>query len=215
MLDHGRIGPCARYSASATPRASASPSGYADHRRGLALGPRGAHRGPFVLRQHGPRGLDDLRRRSVVRAEPDDRRARELVGESRQEPGVGARERIDRLVGVADDAEVRAVTEPGAQQVELRAGHVLELVDEEVPEPPPLRGRELGVRLERFRARADEIVEVEETALALLALVARVDARDLIEGDGASRAGWPAPASRTRSAVRGAPSPTRPRTRSR
>jgi hypothetical protein len=48
-----------------------------------------------------------------------------------------------------------------------------------VAEAPALRGGEVGVVLERVGALPDEVVEVDEAALALLALVPAVDRRDL------------------------------------
>ena len=68
--------------------------------------------------------------------------------------GVGAGEAVDRLRGIADDGEIGRVAEPGAQQPELQRRRVLELVDEEVPEPPALPGRELLVARDRVGAAA-------------------------------------------------------------
>ena len=136
----------------------------------------------------------DLRRRAVVAPEAHEAD----VGEAfRWEPAaeapevrrVGAGEAVDRLVGVADHAEVTAVAEPRAQQPELRRAGVLELVDEQMPEAPALRGRELGVPLEHVGAAGDEVVEVDQAALALLALVVAVDHRDLAGGPGRGAAG--------------------------
>ena len=112
-----------------------------------------------------------------------DRRGSARAGSHRRNAGevrrVGAGEAVDRLVGVADDAEVAAVAEPRAEQPELRGARVLELVDEEVTEPPALRGGELGVALEHVGAAGDQVVEVDQAALALLPLVVAVDRRDL------------------------------------
>ena len=104
---------------------------------------------------------------------------REPAAEAGEVRRVGAGEPVDRLVGIADHAQVGAVAEPGPQQAELRGAGVLELVDEEVAEAPALRGGELGVALEHVGAAGDEVVEVDEPALALLALVAAEDAGDL------------------------------------
>ena len=101
------------------------------------------------------------------------------VGERRR---VGARERVDRLRRVADDAEVGAIPEPGPQEADLQRRRVLELVDEQVPEPPALRGGERRVALDRVGAPAEQVVEVATPALALLGFVAGVEVGDLGRG---------------------------------
>jgi hypothetical protein len=70
------------------------------------------------------------------------------------------------------------VAEPSAQESGLGRRDVLELVDEEVPEPPLLRRGELGVSLECVGAPPDEIVEVHQSLPALLAFVALVHRGD-------------------------------------
>ena len=107
-----------------------------------------------------------------------------MTAEVREERRLGARERVHGLVAVADDAEIRAVAEPRAQQTELRGRRVLELVDVEVAEAPALCSRELGIVLERVGAPGDEVVEVDEPATALLAFVRPVDLGDLIRRAG-------------------------------
>ena len=69
-----------------------------------------------------------------------------------------------------------------AQQAELRGAGVLELVDVQVAEPPALRVGERLVALERVGAPGDQVVEVDEPALALLALVGTEDLGDLVGG---------------------------------
>ena len=93
-----------------------------------------------------------------------------------QRRGVGAGEAVDRLGGIADDREVVRAAEPRAQEPQLQRGGVLELVDEEMAEPPALPGRELLVVRDRVGAAAEHVVEVDEVARALLGLVARVAA---------------------------------------
>ena len=117
---------------------------------------------------------DDRVGRAVVVGERDRSAPWEVASEVDEGRGVGARERVDRLRAVADDAEVGPVSEPGAEEPELERRGVLELVDEEVPKAPPLRGRELGVLFDRVGAPTQEIVEVEPPPLPLLRFVARV-----------------------------------------
>ena len=121
-------------------------------------------------RRSGPAGVgedgfgdgNDLRGRSVVLVEPHHVRAAELLAKSREPGRVGAGEGEDRLVGVADDGEVAPVPEPAPHEPELRRADILELVDEEVPEPEPLLVRELRVVAERVGAPPEQIVEVDQ-----------------------------------------------------
>ena len=55
----------------------------------------------------------------------------------------------------------------------------MELVDEQVAEPPALRGREVGVALDRFGAVCQEVIEVEPAVAALVGLVAGVELGEL------------------------------------
>ncbi len=131
----------------------------------------------------------DLRRRAVVAVERDDGGAREMLGERQQRCCIRAREAVDRLCRIADDAEVGARTEPGTEQPELQRCGVLELVDEHVPEAPALGGRERRVLPDRVRAQPEQVVEVVGALAALLAFVAGVDAGDIVEGSGRPAAG--------------------------
>ena len=171
MSCHGTPARNARQHASATAAASASSSSYATI-VGAAPSPRTAS-GRVARRgcRRPERGLgesDDRARAAVVAHERDRRAAREHEAEVEERRRVGAREAVDRLGGVADDGEVVAVAEPRAEQAELQRRGVLELVDEQVPEAPALRGRELVVALDRVGAAAEHVVEVEDAALALL-----------------------------------------------
>ena len=94
---------------------------------------------------------------------------------------VGARgtgEGVDRLVRVADDAEVGAVAEPQLQQPVLEGRDVLELVDHEVPvlRAHPLPGDVLGV--EQTGGEQQHVLEVDATALVLDLLVLVLDLGD-------------------------------------
>ena len=116
----------------------------------------------------------DLRRRAVVALERDRLGARDAVRELGDQRGVGPVPRVDRLVRVADDAQVEPIAPPRLEQPELQRVHVLELVDEQMAELPALRARELGIGLDAVRAQPQQIVEVDEALVALLLLVAVV-----------------------------------------
>ena len=87
--------------------------------------------GAAEARDEPVRELEHLRRRAVVLLEPEDLRVREPVRHPEQVLRAGAGERVDRLVVVADDAEVVAVAEPEVEQRLLQEVDVLVLVDGE------------------------------------------------------------------------------------
>ena len=139
-------------------------------------------RGGAAVGEERGRDLHDLGRGPVVASELHDASAREVTGEGGEQVGVRAGEPVDRLIRVTDDAEIGPVAQPRAHEAELRGAGVLELVDEEVPEPPPLHRAELGVLLESVGTPPDQVVEVEDAAATLLVLVAVVDLGDLVRG---------------------------------
>ncbi len=63
-------------------------------------------------------------------------RVGEVVLEAADVPDVRAAPAVDRLVVVADDAEVPVVADDALQEAVLRGVRVLELVDEDVVEAP-------------------------------------------------------------------------------
>ena len=76
--------------------------------------------------------VDDLGGGAVVADQLDDGRVRVAGAEVEQVVGGGAGEGVDRLAGVADDAQAVAVAEPEVQQALLERADVLVLVDHEV-----------------------------------------------------------------------------------
>jgi len=60
----------------------------------------------------------------------------EVGGEAQEEPDVGAAKAVDRLVRIADDAEVAVRRHEPAQEGVLHRVHVLELVHRDVCPPP-------------------------------------------------------------------------------
>ena len=78
------------------------------------------------------RGIEDVLRRAVVLLEQDDARAREVALEVEDVADVGGAPRVDRLVGVADDADVAVAGGEQLRQLVLGDVRVLELVDEDV-----------------------------------------------------------------------------------
>ena len=81
------------------------------------------------------RDHEDLGRRSVILLETDESRVRVPRREPEQVRGRCADEREDRLVVVADHADLVAIAEPSIQQGLLQRVDVLVLVDRERREP--------------------------------------------------------------------------------
>ena len=97
--------------------------------------------GGIGTRQRARRG-HHLGRRAVGGGETHHRGPADELGEAGQQRGVGSVPAVDGLVRVADDAQVGPASPPGLEEGELQRVDVLELVDEQVPEPPALRGGE-------------------------------------------------------------------------
>ena len=134
----------------------------------------GPHRGrSLAVGEQGRRGGEHLRRRPVAAVESHDRRAPHQRGQPQQERRIGAVPAVDRLVRVAHHAEVGPSPTPGLEEVELQRVDVLELVDEEVAEAPPLRSGEVGLVVELRGAQLEQVVEVDHATLALLVGVGR------------------------------------------
>ena len=149
--------------------------------------------------------------------EPHDRRAGVALGELGQHADVGAVPAVDRLVGVADDAQVGAVAEPGLEQAELQRVDVLELVDEEVAEAPALgRRRSRGRRSMRLRRTAEQVVEVDQRAArASRPRSARRASAIVAPASGGVRPARASPRPRSRRVRPSGPWPTRSRRRRR
>ena len=116
---------------------------------------------------HRGRRRGDLGGGAMGAVEVDRLQCRPAGAERLQETGIGAVPAVDRLVRVTDDEHVPAVAAPGLEELELQRVDVLELVDEEMPEPPALGGGEPGVPLQRAGAGREQIVEVDDVAPGL------------------------------------------------
>ena len=126
----------------------------ADHHRDGAVGPMGLQRmrrrSPSA-RQHRRGRTQDLRRGPVRVLQRHDLGAGVLFGEVQEVRRIGAVPAVDGLVRVAHHREVGSIAEPRPQQPLLERVDVLVLVDEQVPEPPPLGGGERSGRRRSHR----------------------------------------------------------------
>jgi hypothetical protein len=130
---------------------------------------------PAQLRHEPVRGRQDLGRRAVVLLQPHDERCGKPRRHSEQVLRRRAREGVDRLVVVADDAELVPVAEPALEQRLLEEVDVLVLVDRERAVALPeggAGGRVLVVEADR---QLQKVLEVHQAALGLPRLVRAKD----------------------------------------
>ena len=88
-------------------------------------------------------------------------------------------ERVDGLVVVADDRDVAMLLGEDRDEFGLGAVRVLELVDEDVPEPSGDRGSRLGRGPHEVQGQRDLVAEVDGPVLRHQPLVGRVGAGQL------------------------------------
>src|SRR5581483_7150217 len=139
--------------------------------------------GPAEPRNELVREREHLRRGAVVLREPYDGRVRKARGHAEQMLGPGAGEAVDRLVVVADNAEVVAIAESELEQRLLEQVDVLVLVDGERVVLGAERHRGALVVLEHAHGAFEQVLEVEEPFRLLTPLIVEVDARHQIRGD--------------------------------
>ena len=137
---------------------------------GLARRPQRLRR-PAELRDEPVREREHLGRRAVVGLEPDDRRMGIALGQLEQMARRCPGERVDRLVVVADRAEVVALAEPELEQRLLEQVHVLVLVDGERAIARLDDAERVRVALEEADRPREQILEVDGAALLLAPLV--------------------------------------------
>ena len=136
-----------------------------DARAALAVGPEVLVLAVAVLADDGRRGVEDDLRRAVVALELDDRRFGEVVLEVEDVAEVGAAPLVDRLVRIADDAQVAMDLGEAADQQVLRPVGVLVLVDHHEPELPGVLRADLLGLLEQLDRLQQQVVEIERVAL--------------------------------------------------
>ena len=107
------------------------------------------------------RQIEDLRRRAIVLLEPHDRGVGKILVEVEDVADVGAAPSVDRLIVVADDADVAVLAAEELDQLVLRAIGVLVLVDEDVLEPVgDIASSCSGWLLQHAHRQHEQVVEV-------------------------------------------------------
>ena len=114
---------------------------------------------------------------------------RVAIRERREIGARGPGERVDRLVLVADDAQVGAVAEPQLEQPLLERVRVLILVDAEPALARTDSGGGLRVAFEEIDGADQQVVEVDPIRACLRAFVAGEDLDEQVDRDGRLTAG--------------------------
>ena len=120
------------------------------------------------LRHQAPRPdrlagrLDQGSRRAVVAGEVDDAGAGMILAEAQEEADVRPAEAVDRLVGIADHAEVRARGRQDLDQGVLESVNILILVDRDPAEALPVPLREVRPRPQQRQGFQEKVVEIEQ-----------------------------------------------------
>src|SRR5436190_4802 len=125
---------------------------------------------PAKPRHETIRQRQDFRRRAIVLLQPDDGCIREASLHPEQPFRRGARKTVDRLVVVADRAELVPVAEPELEQRVLEQVDVLVLVDGERAVALPQGGQRPLVCLVHPHRELEEVLEVDETGVGLAPL---------------------------------------------
>ena len=144
----------------------------------LVVGPQLLVLARRVARHDRVRRIEDQLRRAVVLLELDDRGVRPVALEIEDVAEVRAAPRVDRLVVVADDAQVPVTGGERLDPQVLGAVGVLVLVDVEVAPALLVLRQDVGRVLEQPHGLQQEVVEVERVGLAQALLVARREAGD-------------------------------------
>ena len=127
----------------------------------LAVGEQRLAEPAFIVGDEMRGGGEDRAGRAVVALEPDHLRAGEVVLEAEDVVDLGAAPAIDRLVVVADAADVLARLGEEAQPEILRDIGVLILVDQHVAELAVIVGEHVRLLAEEAQAFEQQVAEID------------------------------------------------------
>jgi hypothetical protein len=163
---------------------------------GLSAGPQRLAEAAAVVGDDAGGGGEDLGGRAVILLEPDDQRAGEIALEFEDVADLGAAPAVDRLVVVADAAQILVLLRQQPQPQILRDVGVLVLVDQQVTEAALIAGEDLGVGGEQRQIVQQQIAEIDRVhgreAFLIVAVerdgtpigvVARVSRRHLVRDE--------------------------------
>ena len=135
----------------------------ADHADLLAVagvGPQGLAEAAGIVGDEAVGRGEDVAGRAVILFEPDDRRAGEVLLEAQDVGDLGAAPRIDRLVVVADAAQVAARLGEQPQPFVLALVGVLIFVDEDVAEAVAIASSTSGWARKMHQHVEQQVAEV-------------------------------------------------------
>jgi hypothetical protein len=119
---------------------------------------------PLVVGDQVRGGREDVGGRAVIALQLDDLGARKILLEAQDVVHLGAAPAIDRLVVIADHAEVglrrRLALRQQAQPQILRCVAVLVLVDQQVLEAPMILGEHVRLLPEQLDAEQQQVAEI-------------------------------------------------------
>ena len=124
------------------------------------LGPERLAKPPAVLRDQSRGGAENMRGRTIILLEPDYRRAGKFLFEAQDVGDFGPSPGIDRLVVVADAAQVAAGFGEQLQPLILDRVGVLIFVDEDVTETLAIAFEHVGMLAEDRQHVEQQVAEV-------------------------------------------------------
>ena len=153
------------------------------------VGPQRLAEPAGIVRDEAVGGGEDVRGRAVILLEPDDLRAGEVLFEAKDVGDLGAAPGIDRLVVVADAAEVAARLGEQLQPFVLALVGVLIFVDEEIAEAVAIGVEHVGVRAEDDQHVEQQVAEVAGVQGLQPLLILRIELGAAAGGEGFGLAG--------------------------
>ena len=141
----------------------------------IALGPQGLAEPFAVGRDQARGGGEDVRGGPIVLFEPDHFRAGEVLLEAQDIGDLGAAPGIDRLVVVADHADVLALLREQPQPQVLHLVGVLVFVDQDVLEPLPVLLEHVAVAAHDVEHVQQKVAEIAGVQRLQPVLVERVE----------------------------------------
>ena len=156
----------------------------------VALGPQRLAEPAAIVGDQPGGGCENVRRRTVVALQPDHPRARKIALEAQDVADLGAAPGIDRLVVVADAAEIAMPLRQCPKPQILRDVGILVLVDEHIAELPLILRRDFRVLAKDREPVQQQVAEIDGVQRLEPLLVLAVERqRQAVDGFGALRLG--------------------------
>ena len=140
----------------------------------VAAGAQGLAEPALVVGDQGGGGGEDGRGGAVIALQPDDARAGEILLEAQDVLHLGAAPGIDRLVVVADAADVAVRLRQQPQPQILHQVGVLVFVDQDVAEGAVILRQHVGMAAQDFRHVQQQVAEIGGVQAAQAVLVGGV-----------------------------------------